>query len=68
MTVMHSWAFEVTDQCDRMRCGLLVYLDANADIIGDHDFRLGVDKITCPDCVAAIADCPTATLGELEKQ
>lgn len=54
---VHGWAFEIRDECDMMRCGLIIYFTSDGAIVGNHDFVLdGDDGITCPGCLAPVRE------------
>jgi len=52
--LVHVWAFEIREECDMMRCGLIIYFTPESSIVGDHDFVLDGDGATCPGCLASV--------------
>lgn len=52
--LVHIWACEIRDDCDMMRCGLIIYFAPDSSILGPDDFVLEEgDGATCGDCVRA---------------
>lgn len=52
--MVHVWAFEVRDECDMMRCGLIIYFTPEYRIVVDHDFVMGGDGADCAGCLAPV--------------
>lgn len=61
--LVHVWAFEISEDCDMMRCGHIIHFGPGAEIIGDHDFVLGKGVATCDECLATTRKRRTAAVG-----